>query len=132
MGMPLDARVKEIIDEPVFAHVATVGPDGHPQNTVMWIDRDGDNLLLNTAAGRAKWRNISNDPRVGISVSPVDAPYLNLSLKGRVTEMRTSDGDEVIDRLAHKYLGVDEYPYRQAGEVRVTMLVEVESVAGNR
>jgi hypothetical protein len=46
----LPDRVKEIIDTPVFAHVATVGPDGHPQNTVMWIDRDADRLLLNTAA----------------------------------------------------------------------------------
>ena len=128
----LSNRTKEIIDAPVFAHVATIGPDGHPQNTAMWIDRDGDHLLLNTAEGRAKWRNIEADPRVGISVSPIDEPYLNLSIKGRVLEMRTSDGDEVIDQLAKKYLGVDEYPYRSAGEVRVTMVVEVESVAGDR
>jgi PPOX class probable F420-dependent enzyme len=116
----------------VFAHVATVDPTGHPQNTVMWVDRDGDLLVLNTAAGRAKWHNLRRDPRVGISVSPVDEPYANYSLKGRVVEMRTSDGDEVIDRLAHKYLGVDEYPYRRPDEVRVTILVEVLSVASNR
>ena len=128
----LSNRTKEIIDAPVFAHVATIGPDGHPQNTAMWIDRDGDHLLLNTAEGRAKWRNIEADPRVGISVSPVDKPYVNFSIKGRVIEMRTGDGDEVIDRLAKKYLGVDEYPYRSPGEVRVTLVVEVESVAGNR
>jgi len=128
----LSDRVREVIDTPVFAHVATVGPDGHPQNTVMWIGRDGDRLLLNTAEGRAKWRNIEADPRVGISISPIDEPYLNFSIRGRVVEMRTADGDEVIDRLAKKYLGVDEYPYRTAGEVRVTMVVEVESVAGNR
>ncbi|MCJ7726236.1 MAG: PPOX class F420-dependent oxidoreductase [Acidimicrobiia bacterium] len=130
--MELSDRVKEIIDTPVFAHVATIGPDGHPQNTVMWIDRDGDHLLLNTAEGRTKWRNITADPRVGISVSPVNEPYVNLCLMGRVIEMRTSDGDEVIDLLAKKYLGVDEYPYRNPAEVRVTMLVEVESVTGNR
>jgi len=130
--MKLPDRVKEIIDNPVFAHVATVGPDGHPQNTVMWIDRDGEHLLLNTAQGRAKWRNISADPRVGISVSPLKEPYVNLSLKGRVIEMRTGDGDAVIDRLAKKYLGVDTYPYRNPDEVRVTMVVEVEAVAGNR
>ncbi len=129
--MELPDRVKEIIDTPVFAHIATVGPDGYPHNTVMWIDRDDDLIVLNTAAGRTKWRNLKADPRVGISVSPVGDPYLNLSLKGRVVEMRTSDGDEVIDRLAKKYLGVDRYPYRKAGEVRVTILVEVESVAGN-
>ena len=128
----LPDEIREVIDAPVFAHVATVGPDGHPQNTVMWIDRDGDRLLLNTAEGRAKWRNIEADPRVGISISPVDQPYLNFSIRGRVIEMRTGDGDEVIDRLAKKYLGVDEYPYRSVGEVRVTMVVEVESVADNQ
>ena len=129
-GLP--DHIKDLIDEPVFAHVATVGSDGHPQNTVMWIDRDGDLLVLNTAAGRAKWHNLNNDPRVGISVSPVGEPYFNYSLKGRVVEMRTTDGDEVIDRLAHKDLGVEEYPYRRPDEVRVTILVEVLSVAGNR
>ncbi|MCB2224734.1 MAG: PPOX class F420-dependent oxidoreductase [Actinobacteria bacterium] len=129
---PLPDRVREIVDQPVFAHVATVGPDGHPQNTVMWIDRDGDLLVLNTAEGRAKWRNLRADGRVGISITPPDDPYENVTLKGRVVEMRTSDGDAVIDRLAHKYLGVDEYPHRRAGEVRVTILVEVLSVAGNR
>ena len=130
--MHLPDRVKEIIDTPVFAHVATVGHDGHPQNTVMWIDRDGDRLLLNTAKGRAKWRNITADPRVGISVSPLKEPYVNLSLKARVIEMRTRDGDAVIDRLAKKYLGAETYPYRNPAEVRVTMVVEVESVTGNR
>ena len=128
----LPDRLRSIIDTPVFAHVATVGPDGHPHNTVMWIGRDGDRLLLNTAEGRAKWRNIEADSRVGISVSPVDEPYVNFSIKGRVIDMRTSDGNEVIDRLAKKYLGVDQYPYLSAGEVRVTMVVEVESVAGDR
>jgi PPOX class probable F420-dependent enzyme len=126
----LPEAVKEIIDTPVFAHVATVGPDGHPQNTVMWIDRDGDHLLLNTAAGRVKWRNLRRDPRVAVSLTPVDTPYRNISIKGRVVEMRTEDGDAVIDRLAHKYLGVDEYPYRQPGEVRVTIVVEALSVTG--
>jgi len=128
----LSDKVREIIDSPVFAHVATVGAAGHPQNTVMWIDRDGDQLVLNTAAGRAKWHNLREDPRVGISISPVDDPYFNLSIKGRVVEMRTSDGDAVIDRLAQKYLGVDTYPYRRADETRVTVIVDVESVADNR
>ena len=131
MGIPIDPKIRRVVDSPSFAHVATVGPAGHPQNTVMWIDRDGDRLVLNTAAGRAKWHNMRNDPRIGISISPADRPYENYSLKCRVVEMRTEDGDEVIDRLAKKYLGTDEYPYRRPDEVRVTVIVEVEKVAGN-
>jgi PPOX class probable F420-dependent enzyme len=132
MTIPLTDEIKDLLDGPVFAHVATVGPDGHPQNTVMWIDRDGDRIILNTAEGRAKWHNMKRDPRLGISISPLDDPYVNYSLKGRIMEMRTSDGEEVIDRLAHKYLGVDEYPWRVEGQVRVTIEVAVEAVADNR
>ena len=132
MKMPLPEEIRALIDTPVFAHVATVGADGHPQNTVMWIDRAGDRVILNTAEGRVKWHNVRRDPRVGISMSPPDDAYANHSLKGRVVEMRTSDGDEVIDRLAKKYLGVDEYPWRAPGQVRVTLVVEVEGIAGNR
>lgn len=127
--MALTDRVAAIIDEPNFAHVATLDPDGHPQNTVMWIMRDGDRIILNTAEGRRKWHNLRRDPRVGISISPTDAPYTNVSIRGRVIEMRTEDGDEVIDALAAKYLGVDTYPYRRRGETRVTIVVAVERVA---
>ena len=127
--MTLPTRVKDVIDGPNFAHVATVDPDGHPHNSVMWITRDGDLLLLNTAEGRRKWHNLRRDPRLGISISPADEPYVNISIRGRVVEMRTEDGDAVIDALAAKYLGVDTYPYRSPTETRVTIVVAVDHVA---
>ena len=68
------------------------------------------------------------DPRVAVSISPPDDPYLNFSIKGTVVEMRTSDGKEVIDRLSHKYLGKD-YPNMAPGDVRVTVIVEPASIA---
>lgn len=129
MPLSLPPDLAELLDQKVFAHVATVGPDGWPHSTVMWIARQGDRILLNTAVGRAKWRNLQRDPRVSISLSPPDRPYVNYSIKGRVIEMRTADGDEVIDALAHKYLGTDTYPNRRPGEVRVTIIVEPLAVA---
>lgn len=125
----LSERVRAVIDGPNFAHVATLDPDGHPHNTVMWITRDDDRVILNTAEGRRKWRNLRRDPRLAISISPQDAPYVNFSMRGRVVEMRTEDGDAVIDALAAKYLGVDTNPYRRHGARRVTMVVEIEHVA---
>ena len=98
----------------------------------MWVTREGDRIVLNTAAGRAKWRNLRRDPRLSISLSPPGQPYVNYSISGRVVEMRTSDGDRVIDGLAHKYLGKERYPFRAPGEVRVTIVVEALHIAGGR
>ncbi|MEA2057911.1 MAG: PPOX class F420-dependent oxidoreductase, partial [Actinomycetota bacterium] len=115
-----------------FAHLTTLDPDGSPQSTAMWITRDGDRIVFNTAQGRRKWRNLNRDPRVAISISSPGEPYRNWSIQGRVVEMRTSDGVAVIDRLAEKYLGEPKYPWLTPGMVRVTVIVEPTRIAANR
>ncbi len=129
MAVPLPEKLQHILDDRSFAHLATVGADGYPENTAMWVERDGDLIVLNTAADRVKWCNLRRDPRVGISISPPADEYVNYSIKGRVIELRTSDGDQVIDRLAGKYLGKDRFPWRRPGDVRVTIVVEALAVA---
>jgi hypothetical protein len=125
--------LKTVLDSRAFAHLTTLDPDGAPQSSAMWIMRDGDRILFNTAEGRRKWRNLQRDSRISISIRKQDDPYNNWSIQGRVTEMRTSDGVEVIDALARKYLdGVDKYPWLTPGMVRVTIVVEPVRVAGNR
>jgi PPOX class probable F420-dependent enzyme len=128
----LPDQLKRIIDDRSIAHVATLDESGTPHVTAMWIMRDGDRIVLNTLEGRAKWHHLRRDPRIGISVTPPDETYLNYSIKGRVVDLRTSDGKEVIDRLAAKYLGEDEFPWLRDGDVRVTIVVEPTSVASNR
>jgi PPOX class probable F420-dependent enzyme len=127
--MELPDELKDVLDSRAFAHVATVDADGSPQVSVMWIMRQGHRILLNTAEGRRKWRNLQRDPRVGISISPTDREYVNFSLQGRVVDTRTSDGRQVIDAMARKYRGVDEYQGMRPGMVRVTYEVEVTRVA---
>jgi PPOX class probable F420-dependent enzyme len=119
--------LKEVLDGPNFAHLTTLDPDGMPQASVVWAMRDRERIVINTAKGRRKWHNLKRDPRVAISVSPEDAPYKNFSIQGKVVEMRTSDGWEVIDRLALQYWG-KEYPRRE-GMVRVTVIIEPTRVA---
>lgn len=126
----LTDKLKGILDGANFAHLATL-EDGRPHNTAMWVARDGDHIIMNTLEGRVKWRNLRADPRVAISISPTDEPYVNYSIQGRVVEMRTSDGKEVIDALAKKYLGEDEYPWLQPGDVRVTLVIAVDEIASN-
>jgi PPOX class probable F420-dependent enzyme len=131
MGISLPDELKTVIDGKNFAHLTTLDPDGAPQASAMWIMRDGDQIVFNTAEGRRKWRNMNNDPRVAVSISPADKSYENWSIQGNVVEMRTSDGVAVIDQLAQKYLGREKYPWLTPDMVRVTVVVDVDRVAGN-
>lgn len=124
-------RLKALLDGPTFAHLTTLDADGWPQSSAMWIMREGDRIFFNTAEGRRKWRNMKDDPRVSVSISHPDEPYINFSIQGRVVEMRTSDGVEIIDALARKYLGVDKYPWLKPDTVRVTVIVEPTRIASN-
>jgi PPOX class probable F420-dependent enzyme len=127
--VPLPDDLKTLLDGAHFAHLATLDPDGTPQASAVWVMRDGDRIVINTAEGRRKTRNMRLDPRVALSISPGDALYTNWSIQGRVVDMRASDGWEVIDRLSNRYLGRD-YP-RPAGMVRVTVVIDPTRIATN-
>lgn len=131
MTEALPDPLKELLDGKPFAHLTTLDPDGYPQASAMWIMRDGDNIVFNTAKGRRKYRNMTSDPRVAVSVSAVADQYLNYSIQGKVIEMRESDGVEVIDSLARKYTESDHYEWLTPGVVRVTVIVEPIRVASN-
>ncbi len=131
MGISLPEDLKAVIDARNFAHLVTLDPDGTPQASAMWIMREGDQIVFNTAQGRRKWRNMNRDPRVAVSIIPAAKPYENWSIHGQVAEMRTSDGVAVIDRLAQKYIGREKYPWLTPDMVRVTVIVDVERIAGS-
>lgn len=132
MAVELPSALKDVIDSKAFAHLTTLDPDGTPQSSAMWITRDGDSIVFNTAAGRRKHRNMTLDPRVSVSISREDDEYANWSIQGRVVEMRESDGVVVIDALARKYTDADRYQWLKPGMVRVTVIVEPTRIAGNR
>lgn len=111
-----------------FAALGTIMPDGSSHTSVVWIDADGDHIVFNTAEGRIKDRNMRRDPRVSLAVWNAENPYQQAMIRGRVVEMTTAGANDVIDRLAKKYLGVDKYPYAQPGEVRVTVKIKPEKI----
>jgi len=125
----LSAKARELIARPVLATLATVGTDGSPQVTPLWIDAEGDDLVVNTARGRVKARNIERDRRVGISVIDPDDPYNVVIVRGTVVDISTDGADAHIDRLAKKYLGVDEYPMRRPGEVRLKVRIRTDRIS---
>jgi PPOX class probable F420-dependent enzyme len=124
----LPQNVKEILDKKAFAHIATVGADGAPQVTPVWVDSDGQHIRFNTARGRVKDKNLQRNPRVALSIQDPDNPYHYVQVRGRVTEMTEKGADAHIDALAKKYLGKDTYPNRRPGEVRVTVKVTPEKI----
>ena len=129
MPATLSEGVKKLFQEANFAHLATVMPDGSPQVTPVWVELEGDRIVVNTAEGRVKPRNVRHDPRVAISIVRQDNPYQSAFVRGRVVEMRHEGADESIDRLAKKYMGQDRYPWRAPGEQRLIMVIEPERVA---
>ncbi len=126
--MELSDSVKNLLDDKIYVHLATIMPDGSPQVSVVWVDRDGDKVLFSSALGRVKPRNIELDPRVALSFTPPDKPYENTVLRGRVTKTAT-DGTWLIDRLAKKYLGHESYQFATPGEVRVNYEIEIDAVS---
>jgi PPOX class probable F420-dependent enzyme len=86
-------------------------------------------IVVNSAEGRLKDRNVRRDPRVAISVTDPENPYRSLMIRGRVAKITNEGADRHIDRMAKKYMGVDKYPFRQPGEVRVLYYIAPERVA---
>ena len=127
--MELPQRIKDEIDKKVFVHLATIMPDGSPQISVVWVDRDGDTILFSSAEGRAKTDNIRRDNRVALSFT-TDDDYENIVMRGRVTKFEP-DGWWLIDQLARKYLDREDYPWKTPGQVRVNGVIEIDRVGGN-
>jgi PPOX class probable F420-dependent enzyme len=124
MAGVIPEKYLDLFEKKAFAHLATVMPDGSPQVTPIWIDFDGSHVLVNSARGRQKDKNMKRNPAVSLSLSDPDNPYRYLEVRGRVVAITEEGASEHINSMAKKYLGVDEYPYRQPGEVRVLYKIE--------
>ena len=125
MATPLSPDVRALLDEPNFAHLATLMPDGSPQSAPVWVGVEGDHVLVATGEGSLKAKNTRRDPRVSLSVVAMDNPYLEAQLRGRVVERRPDAKFEVMDRISRKYIG-KEFPMRTNPEQRVVLVIEVQ------
>ena len=127
---PIPDQYKDLFSKPAFASLATVMPNGSPQVTPVWCDYDGKHVIINTAKGRQKDKNLRRDPRVSIALIDPDNPYRYAEIRGRVVEVTEKGASEHIDKMAKKYLGKDKYPFAQPGEVRVLFKVEPDKIVG--
>jgi PPOX class probable F420-dependent enzyme len=129
MAESFTPAAQALIAKRVLAHIASLDADGGPNVSPVWVELDGEDLVINTALGRAKARNLATDARVAVSIVDPEDDHSIITLRGSVIVFTTIGADEVIDRLAKKYLGVDAYPNRREGEVRVTVKIHPDRIS---
>ncbi|PYQ92906.1 MAG: PPOX class F420-dependent oxidoreductase [Acidobacteria bacterium] len=126
----IPASHADLLKRPTFANLATLNADGSPQVTPVWVDFDGTHVLVNTARGRVKAKNLAREPRVALAIADPENPYRYLGIQGRVVELTEAGADAHIDKMANRYIGKD-YPFRAPGEVRVIARIAPEKVHTN-
>ena len=129
MSMTLNDATLRLLDGKNYAVLATVNPDGSPQTSVIWVGRDGGDVLFSTVEGRKKHRNMVRDPRVSISVIDWVDPENYIELRGRVS-MTPDVGRQLDTQLSWKYDGKDPGEDRP-GAVRVVVRLVVEKITGH-
>ena len=108
--------------------LATLMEDGSPHVAPVWVDIEGNTILINTAVGRVKEKNLKRDKRVALSIFDHQNPYHMVSIRGIVTDITTQGADEHIDKLAKKYFGLDKYPYHSPDEKRIIVKIKPEKI----
>ncbi len=111
-----------------FAFLATLMKDGSPQLTPVWFNTDGTHVVINSAVGRVKSRNMRRDGRVALVILDPKNPYRYVQIRGKVVEITTEGAREHIDILAKKYTGADHYTSFSPNEVRVKYKILPENL----
>ena len=125
---PIPASHRDLFEKKAFAHLATLMPNGTPQVTPVWVTLEDGLVIVNSARGRQKDRNMRARRRVALSIQDPDAPERYIAIRGPVVEITEQGADDVINRLAEKYTGHPVYQDRRPGEVRVTYKIRPDHV----
>jgi PPOX class probable F420-dependent enzyme len=129
MAVRLPEAAKRLLAGKNLAHVVTLMRDGSPQVTPVWVEFDGTHVLINTAEGREKPRNLRRDPRIALAVADQEDPYCYCQIRGKVIEITSKGAFEHITKLARKYRGPDAVYPRREGETRLIVRIEPQHVS---
>jgi PPOX class probable F420-dependent enzyme len=119
-------KVQKILQSKTFAHLATISPDGAPQSSPMWFIWDGEYIKFTHTTNRQKYRNIQHDPRVAVSITDVDDPYIYAEFRGVVEKIEKDPDGAFYDTLA-KHYGA---PWGYQGDPRVILYVKPQHIVG--
>jgi PPOX class probable F420-dependent enzyme len=121
----LSEEIKSLVRGANFGHLATLLRDGVPHVDPVWIDLEGETVIVCSGAGSLKAKNTTRDARVGLSIIAMDNPYKEAQLRGRVIEQRRDSDFTTIDRVSRKYTG-KPFPFRDKPAERVVLVIAVE------
>ena len=124
----MDQKVERLFQEKNLVFIATINPDGSPQLTPVWGNYSNDHILINTAEGRVKHKNVKKDPRVAISVVDNDNPLNMTTIRGKVVEIIPDYDYLHINKLTKQYMGITEYPFKRKNEKRIIFKIEPEKI----
>jgi PPOX class probable F420-dependent enzyme len=125
----LSERAQSLIHRRVYAHVATVGRNGAPHVVPVWVDTDGEHVIINAPENTVKVTHMRREPRVAVSILDPDDPGGTLQVTGRVVDITTEGADEHIDRMQQKYTGAERYE-RRSGSARVIVKILPDKMTG--
>ena len=124
----MDDKIIKLFEEPNLVFIATVMKDGSPQLSPVWADFEDEHVLVNTAEGRIKHKNVLRDPRVAISVVNHSNPLDMTTIRGKVVDIIPDYEYKHANKLTKKYMGKEKYPFKQPGEKRIIFKILPEKV----
>jgi len=124
----MDDKVIKLFEERNLVFIATIMKDGSPQLSPVWADFEDEHVLVNTAEGRIKHKNVLRDPRVAISVVNQNNPLDMTTIRGKVVDIIPDYEYEHANKLTKKYMGKEKYPFKQPGEKRIIFKILPERV----
>ncbi len=124
----MDPQIEELFQKKNLVFIATINPDGSPQLTPVWGNYNDNHILINTAEGRIKHKNVQKDPRVAVSVVDHDNPLNMTTIRGKVVQIIPDYDYSHANELTKQYMGISVYPYKRENEKRIIIKIKPEKI----
>ena len=124
----MDPQIEELFQKKNLVFIATINPDGSPQLTPVWGNYNDNHILINTAEGRIKHKNVQKDPRVAVSVVDHDNTLNMTTIRGKVVQIIPDYDYSHANELTKQYMGISEYPYKRENEKRIIIKIKPEKI----
>ena len=124
----MDPKIEELFQKKNLVFIATINPDGSPQLTPVWGNYNDNHILINTAEGRIKHKNVQKDPRVAVSVVDHDNTLNMTTIRGKVVQIIPDYDYSHANELTKQYMGISEYPYKRENEKRIIIKIKPEKI----
>ena len=124
----MDDKVMRLFSEKNLVYIATIMKDGSPQVSPVWANCEDEHILINTAEGRIKHKNVLRDPRVAVSVTSISNPLDMTTIRGTVVELIPDSEYRHADKLTRQYMGREHYPFKRDDEKRVILKIKPDKV----